>query len=543
MNFLTFLVGWLQLPFAQSNTGNYDFDRFINQDLLPFLPKLLTALAILLVGWLVAGFVRGLIQGALSRTGLGRRIATAAGYKEAQQAQQSERAIANILYYLIILLAVVLALGALGLDQIADPLNRLVGQFLGFLPNLVAAALLAFVAYVVAKIVQLLVLNALSAANVDNRLAESTGRPGAVPISKTVSDVVFYLILLLFLPGILAALGLREALAPVGNFVGAIVGALPNILLAALVLLIAYFVAIILQRIVVGILQSVGFDRLPANLGLNRTRTGQAAADAARKAGQGAQNAAQELGQDAQAAASEATKGAAQKLQENNPGGATGGNRTVAASSNQPNRVTLTTPTSGQQGQQSGGSSIGRALSPTAAGDGTPGTTPSEIVGYIVLGGVMLFALAQAANALNFTGLENTLNQVLALFGNILLGLVIFALGIFFANLAGELIENTGQPQSRTLAAFARVAILVLVGAIALRQMSLGSEIVNLAFGLGFGAVAVAFALSFGLGGRQPAERFLEEYRQSLKRDAAPITPVTTVRPSQNDPQQSNPQR
>lgn len=528
--FLNFLTAWL-LPFAQSsgqvvNTDNYSFNNFMNQDFLPFLPKLAVAIIILLVGWIIARVLRGVVATALNRTGIGARIARAAGAKDAAQAAQGERAIASIVYYLIILIALVLALSALGLNQITTPLNSLLSQFLGFLPNLIAAIILGFIAYIIATIVRLLVLNALSAAGADNRLAKATGGSGAVPISKTISDVVFYLILLLFLPAILAALGLVTALKPVSDFVGNIVGALPNILQAAIILLIAYFIAIIVQRIVVGVLQSVGFDRLPSTLGLDRTRTGRAAADAAREAGEGAQQAGQQLASDAQAAASEATRAAAQKLQENNPGStATGGTVTGGTSGTSSVTIRNSGGTSSTGGSTSGstgsnaGSSIGRTLSPTAAGGNTPGTSASELVGYVVLGGILLFAATQAATVLGFTGLAAVLTQATALFGNVLLAAVLLALGIFFANLAGELIENTGAPQSRTLATFARVAILVLVGTIALRQLSLGSDIVNLAFGLGFGAIAVAFAISFGLGGRLPAERFLEEYRQSLKRN------------------------
>ena len=61
----------------------------------------------------------------------------------------------------------------------------------------------------------------------------------------------------------------------------------------------------------------------------------------------------------------------------------------------------------------------------------------------------------------------------------------------------------------------ARVVILALAGAMALRQTGLADDIVNLAFGLTLGAAAVAFALAFGLGGRDIAARTLEDWRAS----------------------------
>jgi hypothetical protein len=61
--------------------------------------------------------------------------------------------------------------------------------------------------------------------------------------------------------------------------------------------------------------------------------------------------------------------------------------------------------------------------------------------------------------------------------------------------------------------------ILVLPGAMALRRMGLANEIINLAFGLLLGAIAVAVALAFGLGGRELAGHQLEEWRQSVESD------------------------
>ncbi len=51
----------------------------------------------------------------------------------------------------------------------------------------------------------------------------------------------------------------------------------------------------------------------------------------------------------------------------------------------------------------------------------------------------------------------------------------------------------------------------------ALRQMGLADEIVNLAFGLTLGALAVAFALAFGLGGREAAGEELKAWIRQIK--------------------------
>ncbi len=144
--------------------------------------------------------------------------------------------------------------------------------------------------------------------------------------------------------------------------------------------------------------------------------------------------------------------------------------------------------------------------------------TPSEIVGIIVLVGIVLFATVAATNVLNFPALTAIVSGLLVVFGQVLVGLVIFAVGLYLANLAYNLISSSGGNQARILGQTARVAIIALVTAMALQQMGIASNIVNLAFGLLLGAVAVAIALAFGLGGRDVAGEQLREWLAAFKR-------------------------
>ena len=63
----------------------------------------------------------------------------------------------------------------------------------------------------------------------------------------------------------------------------------------------------------------------------------------------------------------------------------------------------------------------------------------------------------------------------------------------------------------------ARFAILGIVLAMGLRAMGLADDIVNLAFGLTLGGVAFAFALAFGLGGREAAGRQMEHWLSRMR--------------------------
>lgn len=60
-----------------------------------------------------------------------------------------------------------------------------------------------------------------------------------------------------------------------------------------------------------------------------------------------------------------------------------------------------------------------------------------------------------------------------------------------------------------------------LVLAMGLKAMGIADSIVNLAFGLTLGSVAVAFALSFGLGGREAAARLLRRIQDKAESEAS----------------------
>ena len=144
------------------------------------------------------------------------------------------------------------------------------------------------------------------------------------------------------------------------------------------------------------------------------------------------------------------------------------------------------------------------------------GRTPSEVVGGIVLAAVLIFAAVEASSLLGFGVVAELLAEFLVFGGQILIGLLIFAIAIYLAELAAGVVRASSVPQPRLMALVTRWAILLLGGAMALRQMGLANEIITVAFGLLLGAVAVAAALAFGLGGREVAAQEVREWRDAL---------------------------
>ena len=143
---------------------------------------------------------------------------------------------------------------------------------------------------------------------------------------------------------------------------------------------------------------------------------------------------------------------------------------------------------------------------------------PSTLVGGIVLFFAMLFAAVEAANRLEFHQVRDVVTMFIKFGGDVLLGGAILVIGFWLANLVYEAIDKASGEQTTGLARIARIAILGLVIAMGLRAMGIADDIVNLAFGLTLGAIAVAFALSFGLGGREAAGKQMEHWLSKLRK-------------------------
>ena len=127
--------------------------------------------------------------------------------------------------------------------------------------------------------------------------------------------------------------------------------------------------------------------------------------------------------------------------------------------------------------------------------------TPSRVVGYVAFYVIMLVAIVAAADQFAFETVGNLVNDLTAFSARVILGIVIIAIGLLLAHLAGKAIEATKRQQAGLLALLARIAILLLAGAMGLQAMGFANDVINLGFGLILGAVAVAVAVAFGIGG------------------------------------------
>ena len=477
-----------------------------------YLPNLVAALAVLIFGWLIALLVAKVLVAALRRTSIDNRIAAWVRGEEGES-PDVEPVIGRIIFWFLMIFVLIGFFQALKLSVVTEPLQNLLDKIVGAAPSVLWAGALLLIAWLLATGLRLVVRKVFEGFRLDERLGSEVveGEDKPVPVSQMLSETVYWLIFLLFLPAVLGALKLEGLLAPVQSMVEKLVGFLPNLFAAAAIFVVGWFFAKILRRIVSNLLAAVGLDSLGERVGLEKA-----------------------LGK--------------QRLS-----GLVGLLlytfillMVIVLSLDALKLEKITRPASDMLDQILGAipSLFGAALILTiafivgklvaslvsnlltAAGferlleklgfKWAPGSgSASSLAGHLVVVLIMLFATVEALNLLGFEQLAVLASSFIVFFGNVLLGVVIFLLGLYLASLAARAIEASGQ--NPLLATAAKVAITVLAAAMALRQMEVAENIIDMAFGLILGAAAVAAAIAFGLGGRDLARQELERWGQNLR--------------------------
>lgn len=137
-------------------------------------------------------------------------------------------------------------------------------------------------------------------------------------------------------------------------------------------------------------------------------------------------------------------------------------------------------------------------------------TNMEKLIANIVYFFIILFGIVTAIEKLEFTKLSEIIDTIINLGGNILFGLVILAIGNWIANVASKAFLSSDN-DNKFVASIIKVAILAVFLAIGLRKMGIANDIINLAFGITLGAIALTVVLSFGLGGREAAGKQMDK--------------------------------
>lgn len=363
----------------------------------------LMGLAILVIGLFIVKIITGIFKKLLSKV----------SFMNKENGTDLVSPILSLIKAVLTIFVLMAVLQHFGLTDVLEPLKEMSNQFLGAIPNIIGAGVIGYAGWIIAGLVADIVGMALG--KVDEQLAEKTGNKD-IKISKFGSAFIFGGILL---PIIVAALGVLNIPAisePASAMITKLMAAVPNIIGAGIILLVAYFVAKFVVFMLTGLLEAANINQLPEKMGLT--------------------------------------------------------------------------------------------------GVFTKSFTPMKLIGGAIMFFSMLTASTAAVNTLGIDVISSIFAKVLEFGGGILIGGVILLVGNFLSTLAYNKLYANGN---KGIANIARFAILGLVLAMGLKAMGLADNIVNLAFALTLGSVAVAAAISFGLGGRDAAKKMADKWAENSK--------------------------
>ena len=480
-------------------------------------PYMLWALLILVVGWLLALVISKALGAALHKLSINKKFADMAKDDDLIKRVKMEQWISKGVYYLLLLIVLVFFFHALRFGDAAEPFKKLLNQVFEYFPRVISAGLLVLVALIIANVLRTVIVVVLGRLNFDVHIAgelEAKSETPA-PITGTIGGAVYWLVFLIFVPLVLETLGLKKGLLePVSFMLQKVLAFLPQLIGAIIILLIGWFIAKVVQKIVVNLLVSVKTNQLAEKIGL---KSDSQKYDLAKITGSivyililipAFVAALQQLNIEA---VSTPLSAMLSKVAQSTPNifyaaviilAACIVGRVVAELINH----LLTGAGFNSVPAKLG---IGKKVAPGEL-------TPSEAMGKLVFVGIVFFAVIEACVKLGLNTLADLGTKFMLFAGDVTLGLVIFSVGLFLANLAANLIKGK-IGQSNLVASLVRICILVFAGAMALNRMGFANDIINMAFGLLLGAIAVAIAIAFGVGGREFAARKLVEWEACLK--------------------------
>ncbi len=495
--------------------------------------------ATLVLGWLVAHLVSLVVRRVLLKTRLDDKLFGLIMGRAAAAEVHPERWISRAVFYLVMLFVLVGFFQMLGMTALTEPLNEMLNQIFAYAPRLLSAAVLLLAAWIAGSLLRRVVTGVLSRANIERRLAEPAGLETTTEsvLPQTVGNVVYWLTFLVLLPAVLDALGLQGLLQPVQEMLAKIIGFLPNLFAAGLIMLVGWLGARIVQQVVANLLEATGVNNFSLRVGLGiESLSGLA----------GTLSYAVILILAVIAALESLNFTAISTPASSMLAGSLAAIPSILVAAAilligylvaqfvsrvvddllrqlgfnsliQRLGVAETTLAEDRSPSIAEGTASAQRPPATVKTVFTLGRPPSQLAGYLAMVAIILFSAIEATAQLGFPDLAGMLVKLTLLFGKVILGAVIFGFGLYLASVCGRIAAKKGGHYGNILGNIVKISVVTLSLFMALGEMGIANEIITLAFGLTFGSAAVAAAIAFGIGGRDLARKNLELWTQSLE--------------------------
>lgn len=478
-------------------------------------PGILLAILVFLIGWAVAAVIGRGIRSMLEKAKWDDRLFE---YAKIDGKYKPHVVISKLIYYILMVLVLILFFNVLGLQFVAEPLVHMMSIIAQSIPNIVKAALILLFAWLLASLLNFLIQKGGKKLGIDRLLAKwkfIETEAEADTALQGAGRIVFYLVLLIFIPGVLGALNIAAVSDPLSGMLAQLLQFLPKLFGASLTLLVGWMIARIVREIVSRFLHSIGLEKASERLGLSAvfSKTGISSV----------------IGTIAyililipafiaalETLALEGISGPAIAM-------------LTSILSMIPNIIVsvLLVLAGVWLGRVAGEMSAGLleklgfngvwkylgigSLEPSAAKP-----TVSQIAGRIVQILVILLFAVEALHLVNLQVLVGLVTAIIAYLPNLLVAVIILGLGLFLGNFVQRILSSLVRESLQVLGAVAKYTVITLSLFMALDQLGVASSIVNTAFMLTLGGLALAFGLAFGLGGRDAAAGWLKTWSDSF---------------------------
>lgn len=507
--------------YNKTEEGTLLFNEYYVRDMLSSLPDLLLALLVLLIGFIIAKVVEKVVFKGLRKLNLNERLGNT------RSKWSVEKIISKVVFFILLILAFVLFFNILNLDTFAAPFANMYDTLTGAFLNILKAGLILLVAWGLATLVKKGIQ--MLGNKVDfNKLGQKTGMSATgeqkTKWTDTVANVSYYLIFLLFLPAVLNALGIDGLSGPFEDMLSSFINFIPKLVSAAIVFAIGYFIAKLVRNLVEKFLHAVGIDKFTDKMNLKNNSTTTPTnttsnTSLSKIAGliafililipititaleildlDGISQPAVAMLNDIMAMIPQIIVAIVLVLV-----------GIYVAKFVKDFVVNLLN---------------GFGINNLASKIGLNKTNSSNfdlasIIGTVVQVLIVLLFVMEALQLVNLDFMVSLGSAVFAYLPMVVAALVILAVGFWLANLAEKLVgslmkDASGSPHFLRLVA--KYAILGFAFFMALSQLGIAPGIIQSAFILILGGVALAFGLAFGLGGREHASRYLDRMEKSI---------------------------
>ena len=397
-----------------------------------------------------------------------------------------------------------------------DFLNNI--SFFSGLSAAIQAVLMLIIAFIAAAIVRLIVRKVFA-----KLLLKKAGEEDP-EITKTkestvniLANLAFAIVFLLFLPGALEKLGVTSVTSPIAEMSGKFIGFIPNIIAAILLIIFGYFLAKLARQLLTLLLSKTPIDNLQKKYGANPDGTSTATLSGI-------------IGQIAYVIILVIFIIAALDVLQIDAISAPAKEMLTIIVSFIPRIfgaiivVLVGVFLAKLVCNLLVNLLIGTGIDEKTKGimpkneEGKPAIMMSALIGIIVKVVINLFFVVSALHILDITVLTNIGTAIIAYLPNILAAIIIVVAAWILAGKAEQAILKSNK-NSTGIAALAKILIIVLASFMAVSQLGIAPRIVETLFTFGIIGLAAAFAIAFGIGGREWAAKKLAEMDEKFKKE------------------------